>query len=376
MLIALWVILIVLMAWLALTELPAGWDGHYPWPFLIALTPFLWIGFAVVGVVGLCVHEWAFAGCAAVALVASLLRKTSYYLNDLKSPNTAAALARHLQERKQGPARPTDRDITRLDDARDGRFRVMTLNCRFGNADAAEIVTMVREQDVAVLALQECSPELIERLDAQGLRELLPYRQLGDPQPNDNGGFNGVWLRVEPSQSTPTGCPIPAADVPTVTLPLSSTRDIVFASAHPKSPQRSCREWSMGIIGLRALATAPAEDGHERITVVMGDLNSSVPHPSFRKLLAGGFHDAALDEAAGQHTTFPSWLPWPRIVLDHVLFTDHLRASQVRSVKVTGSDHLALLATLTIERRSEPANPAARESWPESLPPIRRKERA
>lgn len=85
------------------------------------------------------------------------------------------------------------------------------------------------------------------------------------------------------------------------------------------------------------------------ITVVLGDLNSGTDHPSFRKLLNAGFKDAALCEAKGRHATFPSWLPWPRIILDHVLFTKGLDASDVSSFCVEGSDHLALVATLTLK---------------------------
>mgnify|MGYP002508253242 CR=1 FL=1 len=139
----------------------------------------------------------------------SLMRKTAYWLNDLKSPNTGEAIARKIAERKAREAQShtqTTQGTPRLDDAHDGRFRVLTLNCRFGHANAAEIVRMVRDEDVAVLALQELTEDLVRQLDAAGLAELLPYRQLGDPQASDNGGFNGVWLRVEPAQSRPALC--------------------------------------------------------------------------------------------------------------------------------------------------------------------------
>ncbi|MEE1295348.1 MAG: endonuclease/exonuclease/phosphatase family protein [Bifidobacterium sp.] len=375
MTIALWVLLVVLLVWLALTELPAGWDGHNSLPFLIALTPLLWIGFVILVVLGCLEHDWSYVTCAAIGLVASLLRKTSYYMTYLKSPNTGAAIAKHYQEKAAAEERAKQGAEPEPKKKHAGEFHAMTLNCRYGHADAGEIVKLVKAHDVAVLALQECSDELIKRLDAAGLNDLLPYHELGEPTAEDNGGFNGIWLRVEPAQSTPTGCPIPAADVPTVTLPLSSTRDITFASAHPKSPQRGCKEWSQGIIGLRALVQSKVDqDGHQRVAVVMGDLNSALPHPSFRKLLAGGFHDAAVDESAAQHPTWPSWLHWPRLVLDHILFTDDLKASQVRSVVVKGTDHLALLATLTITGRHERFDPAAREEWNVVLPPIKRQE--
>lgn len=458
MLIAMWIVLIVLIAWLALTELPAGWDGHKPLPYLIALTPFLWIPFTALAVGAACLHDWALTICAVVALIASLMRKSAYWLNDIKAPNTAAALARRLAARKAREADDATNNAARPRKSHPerGQFRVLTLNCRYGRADAEQIVDLVKSEDVAVLALQELSEDLVSRLDAAGLGALLPYRELGEPLATDNGGFNGVWMRVEPSASTPTGVPIPAADVPTMTIPFSSTRDITFASAHPKSPMRGCRAWSEGIIGLRALIrhpkdeplekyptlaaidaanraaaaaatksadhddaftqvaisarsatadqsahhsqtdhadhtdytdhtsnadhttnTAPTLAAHpeperETISVVMGDFNSSIPHPSFRKLLAAGFHDAALTDARGLRPTYPRWLKWPRIVLDHVLFTDYLTACDVRAVEVAGTDHLALAATLTIIDHPTPLNAGAGETWPDSLPPLAR----
>ena len=52
---------------------------------------------------------------------------------------------------------------------RDTVMRVMTLNTKNGNADAEQIVSIVRDQHVEVLAMQEVSGSLIERLSAAGL---------------------------------------------------------------------------------------------------------------------------------------------------------------------------------------------------------------
>ena len=51
---------------------------------------------------------------------------------------------------------------------RDTVMRVMTLNTKNGNADAEQIVSIVRDQHVEVLAMQEVSGSLIERLSAAG----------------------------------------------------------------------------------------------------------------------------------------------------------------------------------------------------------------
>ena len=129
MLIALWIILIVCLLWLSLTELPAGWDGHSPLPYLIALTPMLWIAFTALGVAGLCMREWGFAACCAAGLIASLMRKTAYWLNNLKSPNTGEAIARKIAERKAREAQShiqATQGTPRLDNGHDGRFLLCT----------------------------------------------------------------------------------------------------------------------------------------------------------------------------------------------------------------------------------------------------------
>ena len=76
---------------------------------------------------------------------------------------------------------------------RDTVMRVMTLNTKNGNADAEQIVSIVRDQHVEVLAMQEVSGSLIERLSAAGLDELLPSRVIGLAGAGDNGGVNVIY---------------------------------------------------------------------------------------------------------------------------------------------------------------------------------------
>ncbi len=52
----------------------------------------------------------------------------------------------------------------------------MTINAKHGEADAAEIVRLVRENGVGLLAVEEYTPGLEDRLAAEGLASLLPHR--------------------------------------------------------------------------------------------------------------------------------------------------------------------------------------------------------
>lgn len=391
MTIALGTALALLVLWWALRFLPAGAEGHLPLPYLIALIPFLWIPALLLAVVAVVLGCWPLAVAAVVLAMIVALRVPLHRLSLRET-------SRETKRETYRETHPDTSDTTArgYDEQPDAPITVMTLNCRFGRADADAIMDAVRAHDVDVLALQELTADLVGALDAAGIRDVLPHRQLGEDRPTDNGGFNGLWTRLAPVAAASSSAQIPAADVPMIVA--SPTRNgqpadapdsvIAFASAHTKSPMRGCRAWSQGIVGLGRLALrqgcahAPARtsigndsnpahtsaeaaanssthpspetaaDDPSRAstdaTVVLGDLNCGIDHPSFRKLLAAGFRDASMSALHKPMVSFPSWLAWPRIELDHVLISGGIDAERVETLTIHGSDHLATVAALRI----------------------------
>lgn len=319
-----WMMLIVLtlVLWAAVRELPAGMDGHQPLPYLIALVRFLWIPAGLAAILAASVGDWASAVVAVLLLLGVNVLGLGHY-------------------RRRGRKGSQEADSRRR--GRRASCRVMTLNCHKGAVDADAVVTAVRTRSIDVLALQELTGDLVDRLEKAGLDALLPHRQLGRDLPDDNGGFNGVWSKSSPTKTETDAVDIPAADTPALTLSLAG-RPVRFVSAHTKSPHRGCRQWSQGIMGLGKLA----DSSRRRGVVILGDLNSSLDHPSFRALLKSGFRDAALVQAAGPVVSYPAWLPWPRIELDHVLMTPGIDVAEVVSGPVKGTDHLAVYAHLAV----------------------------
>lgn len=344
MTIALGTALTLLVLWWALRFLPAGAEGHLPLPYLIALIPFLWTPALLLAVVAAVLGCWPLA-VAAVALAVIVALRVPLHRLSLRETS------RETKRETYCETHPDTSDTTAYghDEHPDAPITVMTLNCRFGRADADAIMDAVRAHDVDVLALQELTADLVGALDAAGIRDVLPHRQLGEDRPTDNGGFNGLWTRLAPVVAASSSAQIPAADVPMIVA--SPTRNgrpadapdaaIAFASAHTKSPMRGCRAWSRGIVGLGRLAL-------QRATVVLGDLNCGIDHPSFRKLLAAGFRDASMSALRKPMVSFPSWLAWPRIELDHVLISGGIDAERVETLTIPGSDHLATVAALRI----------------------------
>ena len=315
----LWILLGLIALWMALRFLPAGADRHRPLVELIALIDLLTAPLLVMLIWTVVAGAWPQCLLALIELTLVSCQRLRYRLP------------------------PADR--TRQSSSGHG-LSVMTLNCRFGRADPEEIVRCVRAYGVEVLALQEVKGKLLESLQAAGLNQLLPYLTEGTASPSDNGGYNAIFSAHQPVKASPSAVNLPAAAVPLVELKTSSG-PIRVASVHPKSPQRGARQWGMGIAALARLThpTVP--------TIVMGDCNATLQHPTFRAMLAeSGLHDASLRLKAGSHLTFPSASTLPSLIeIDHILTDGNLITQSMHVLRISGSDHRALVARLTLPRQ-------------------------
>ncbi|MCI1254562.1 MAG: endonuclease/exonuclease/phosphatase family protein [Bifidobacterium tibiigranuli] len=345
--IAIAIALALIIGWACLRFLPAGAEGRMPLPYLIAFIHFLWIPSALCGVLAAAQGYWHLAVLAVVLAVIIAAFDLPYYRHTLRMLRRNAQPEDSAQHDLQQSSQHTSDAAQRTP----YEFSVMTLNCRYGRADARMIVEAVRSRAIAVLSLQEMSENLLNHLAAAGLNQLLPHHQIGTMRDTDNGGFNGIWTNLPVTAAIADTVDIPAAAVPSLVVAVpqqcaADSRTILCASAHPKSPMRGCAQWSRGIIGLAGVNS----NTRAASTIVMGDLNANLHHPSFRALLRSGLRDATLSQGTGRIPTFPIWSPWPRLELDHIVFSNGLEARAVESFAIPGSDHLALAATLSVTR--------------------------
>ena len=233
---------------------------------------------------------------------------------------------------------------------RDTVMRVMTLNTKNGNADAEQIVSIVRDQHVEVLAMQEVSGSLIERLSAAGLDELLPSRVIGLAGAGDNGGVTSSTRSRPCATLRKASCPSPD-----LRAGLHDNRRI---------PRGAPRQRASHI----------AQDGHARLLerephqlgnlapiqheyLIMGDFNSTWDHSRYRKMLGDTLVDASEQAGEGFHMTYPSephyaMVPVPPMIeIDHIVYSKNsgMSVGDLETVNVQGSDHFALLGTWVIE---------------------------
>jgi endonuclease/exonuclease/phosphatase (EEP) superfamily protein YafD len=300
----------------------AGGESPDPSPRLAALTPVA-TPFAVAG----------------VAVAAA----TSWWLALLLSAPAVTLLAWQLP-----PARRPDPAIARLPQPQGTgagalSLRVLTLNVLGGKADPAAVVREIGRHRVDVLALQELTPEMVDRLAEAGIDALLPFRHL-DPRPGPSG--TGLWARWPLAPLPPVPGLVAAA--PRARIEPVDGWPVTVTGVHPRPPmRRRARRWQRELAALRS---ALAGTGGQQ--VVAGDFNATRDHRPFRDLLDAGFLDCA--DAAQQR-------PWPAFTwpaggrIPPIMRLDHVLVSQAgstvcasRIVQVPGTDHRGVLAVIRL----------------------------
>ena len=214
---------------------------------------------------------------------------------------------------------------------------VMTANLEVGQGDPAAVVRAVRRLGVDVAVLEEVTPFSLERLQADGLQQLLPH-QTGHAAPGGDGTVVLSRWRVRTVRSLDLGHGGYEVHV-------AAPRAFTLLAAHTMAPVASAARWGADLDRLRAAATEATGP-----VVLAGDLNATRDHQPFRCILDTGLRDAGEEAASGWQPTWPSrWRrPWlrPLLALDHVMVSSALRGVRTRTVEVPHSDHVGLVADL------------------------------
>ena len=229
--------------------------------------------------------------------------------------------------------------------------RVMTANLRGGRADPGHLVRSAEAQ-ADVLAFQELTPREVGRLSAAGLDAIFPYRWL-DPRAGASGV--GLWSRF-PMYATRRIDGYSMAFVSArIRVPDSSSDPSVLAVHLPGPWPQPIDDWRRDIDRLPVTLEEVAEGTGGGAVIVAGDLNSTIDMRPFRGLLRNGYRDAAEQSGAGIKPTFPAdWRLPPVVAIDHVLARGCTTTS-LRTIKIPGSDHRGLVATVMIPPSSATA---------------------
>ena len=205
-------------------------------------------------------------------------------------------------------------------------LHVLTANMEFGGADPATIVRLVRDNDVAVLALQEFTPRAVTQLREAGLGDLLPYSSLGDELGASGAGLYSRFPITGAGVRRNAGGMKQAYG----TIKPPGATAITVESVHPLAPA----EPSAGPTGTPQ--------------ILLGDFNSTLDHEPLRALINRGYRDAADADGKGLVGTWGAYSehPLPPVTIDHVLVDERIGVGEVSVHGLPNSDHRAVLARL------------------------------
>ena len=267
-------------------------------------------------------------GLVAVVVLGLSRRRLGLVLAIFASVALAVAPARVLLAR--APATAGGKPLT-----------LLTFNMRLGQASATEVVAAVRQHQVDLLTLQEITPEELTRLDAAGLASVLPNRfeQVG-------GGGTGVAMFSRYPLTDHRSFPQFTLHVISARLTVPGGAPITAFSSHLAAPWPQAPDtWKSESASLGAVLAATSGD-----VVDAGDFNATSSLRPFRSLVhTGRMTDGAAQAGAVGLRTYPAdhALVPPLLGIDHVLVRG-VTAHHLSTLHLAGSDHRAVLATLTV----------------------------
>lgn len=327
----LWLATAVILLAMLLRMLPNSLDGKRYIPLIVALMPWLGLLSLMIAIAVLAIRTIGGRALLAIVSVACVVVQVGWHWGFLRPRQIISDTARMAVSRTVSGGMP---------DTSDRYARIMTLNTKEGGADASQIVNTVKDEHVEILALQEVSADLINRLATAGIAHYLPYSVAAQQTWHDNGGVNVLYSAAPMEAANTNLIPVESSSIPAVTIDFAG-RKVCFGSVHPFSPRPSNQGlWNKSLDSIAQLRMYPS------LYVLMGDFNSTWDHASFRYLLGNRFLDSGEQAGEGVHMTYPAMLPIAEI--DHIVHDKGVNVGDLETKYIHGSDHRALLATLEV----------------------------
>jgi endonuclease/exonuclease/phosphatase (EEP) superfamily protein YafD len=285
-------------------------QGGHTLSALISFTPYVVLAGVLVSGIALALRNWP---AAAVALLATALLVAAVLPRALGAPATA---------------RPGEAEL-----------RLLSANVHRGTAEPQQIVGLVDELEVEVLAIQELTPEFAHALREAGLRRRLPNAVLSvDP----SAAGAGIYSRL-PVESLGAASEAESGfRMPRALVRARGGRPIRLVAVHPEPPTVDAASWRSGLEGLPSAGSGPP-------WVLAGDFNATLDHAELRDVLDRGYFDGGDATGMGLEPTWPSGrrLP-PLITIDHVLADRRLDFLDFDVLDLRGSDHRAVFAVIGV----------------------------
>jgi endonuclease/exonuclease/phosphatase (EEP) superfamily protein YafD len=213
--------------------------------------------------------------------------------------------------------------------------KLLSANLWFHATDATRLLKLVEDESPDVVVLVEFTGSWYRAVEP--LRAEYPYR-LEDPSERADGIALYSRFPLENAKTFELSRPAIEARVQ------APAGTFTLYGLHLRSPTS---RWYAYLRGREydALATRIAQTRGP--LVVTGDFNTSPFSPYFTEWLAKtGLNDARLGR--GYVATWPTFLPFLGIPIDHCLVSDDIRVADFRRLAPFGSDHMAIVTELAL----------------------------
>ena len=210
---------------------------------------------------------------------------------------------------------------------------VLSSNTRF-----ERLFDLLDEEDPDLVVLLEVSPDWLVELDA--LRSEYPYSYA-----EARDGNFGIALFSRVPIKSANHVDSPPFGYPTINASLTiGEESLHIVATHPMIPvgKKIYEARNEQLESLPGLLQKPAGK-----TLLIGDLNTGMWEPNYRALeQATGLRNSR--RGFGILPTWPTFMPFAMIPLDHVLVSEEIGVKSVRTGRRIGSDHLPLIVTLVL----------------------------
>lgn len=217
-------------------------------------------------------------------------------------------------------------------------LRLLHANVLSRNTQYERLLDLIEVEQPDVIVLQEISPAWAAAL--QSLQQAYPHTQI---EARD-GNFGIALLSrfpltsIDVIESPPLLYPTIVADV------AIGERSLHLVTAHPMIPLGG-EFFAARNTQFKSLPELLGSNSDAKLLV--GDLNASMWDVHYRSLeQASGLRNARA--GFGIIPTWPTYMPFAMIPIDHVLVSDAISVKEIRSGSRIGSDHLPLVVTVTL----------------------------
>ena len=221
------------------------------------------------------------------------------------------------------------------------RIALLTTNVLQKNRDVHRLIEIIREADPDLILTVEVDQWWTERL-SEGLTARYPNKI---SYPLSNGYGLALFTRlelIEPGVQFILDDAIPSIKTG---VRLRSGSIVEIYGVHPRPPS-VLQDTTERDIELVRVATKIKERGAPAI--VLGDLNDVAWSPTTAMFMkTGGLLDPR--RGRGFYNTYPARWPGLRYPLDYIFSTSHFKICSMRVLPSFGSDHLPLIAELSLD---------------------------